>query len=44
MTGCHLFRIFAPKQEIDMELHFTGIIIGVATFLIIGLFHPIVIK
>ncbi len=27
-----------------MELHFTGIIIGVATFLIIGLFHPIVIK
>ena len=27
-----------------MELHFTGIIIGVATFLIIGLFHPLVIK
>ena len=27
-----------------MELHFTGVIIGVATFLIIGLFHPIVIK
>ena len=27
-----------------MELHFTGIIIGVATFLISGLFHPIVIK
>lgn len=27
-----------------MELHFTGAIIGVATFLIIGLFHPLVIK
>lgn len=27
-----------------MDLHFTGLIIGVATFLIIGIFHPIVIK
>lgn len=27
-----------------MELHFTGLIIGVATFFIIGIFHPIVIK
>lgn len=27
-----------------MELYFTGIIIAVSTFLIIGLFHPIVIK
>lgn len=25
-------------------LHYTGIIIGVSTFLIIGLFHPLVIK
>lgn len=25
-------------------MNFTGIIIGVATFLIIGIFHPIVIK
>lgn len=25
-------------------LHFTGIIIAVSTFIIIGLFHPIVIK
>lgn len=25
-------------------MNFTGIIIGIATFLIIGLFHPIVIK
>lgn len=27
-----------------MDLNFTGILIGVITFLIIGLFHPIVIK
>ncbi len=27
-----------------MSLNFTGIIVAVATFLIIGLFHPIVIK
>ena len=27
-----------------MDLNFLGIIIGVATFLVIGLFHPLVIK
>ena len=27
-----------------MDLNFFGIIIGVATFLVIGLFHPLVIK
>lgn len=27
-----------------MEFYFTGIIIGIATFFIIGLFHPLVIK
>ena len=27
-----------------MNFNFSGIIIGVATFLIIGLFHPLVIK
>lgn len=27
-----------------MELYFSGIIIAVSTFLVIGLFHPIVIK
>ena len=27
-----------------MELYFTGIIIAVSTFVIIGFFHPIVIK
>ena len=27
-----------------MELNFLGVIIGVVTFLIIGLFHPLVIK
>lgn len=27
-----------------MNLYFTGLVIGVATFFIIGLFHPLVIK
>ena len=27
-----------------MELHYQGIILGLATFIIIGLFHPLVIK
>jgi hypothetical protein len=27
-----------------MELHYEGIILGLATFIIIGLFHPLVIK
>lgn len=27
-----------------MHLHFTGLIIGVATFVVIGIFHPLVIK
>ncbi|MBO5583373.1 MAG: DUF4491 family protein [Prevotella sp.] len=27
-----------------MELHFTGVLIAVCTFFIIGLFHPLVIK
>lgn len=27
-----------------MELHFTGVIIAVCTFIIIGMFHPVVIK
>jgi len=27
-----------------MEIYFTGIIIAISTFLIIGFFHPIVIK
>ena len=27
-----------------MQLHYTGILIAVSTFIIIGIFHPIVIK
>ncbi|MBR5276396.1 MAG: DUF4491 family protein [Bacteroidaceae bacterium] len=27
-----------------MELNFFGLLVGIATFLIIGLFHPLVIK
>ncbi|MDD4609183.1 MAG: DUF4491 family protein [Bacteroidaceae bacterium] len=26
------------------NLHFEGLVVGIATFLIIGLFHPIVVK
>jgi branched-subunit amino acid transport protein len=32
------------KRRESLDMYFTGIIIGVATFFIIGLFHPIVIK
>ena len=35
------FLLSLPKSK---SMNFTGIIIGVATFLIIGLFHPLVIK
>ena len=31
-------------MEFLAHYHLTGIVIGVATFLIIGLFHPLVIK
>lgn len=27
-----------------MEMNFTGLLVGLSTFLIIGLFHPLVIK
>lgn len=27
-----------------MELNYTGVLVGLATFLLIGLFHPLVIK
>ena len=31
-------------MEFLMENHLLGLVIGIATFLIIGLFHPVVIK
>lgn len=38
-------RAVAPNQSHhNMEIYYTGIIIAIGTFLIIGLFHPIVIK
>ena len=42
----YFFFNFAAKNYIHlaMELHFTGVIIAVSTFLIIGIFHPVVIK
>ncbi len=36
--------IFADKNKSMMDLHFTVIVIAVSTFLLIGVFHPIVIK
>lgn len=39
LYSSYLFCIFA-----NMELYFSGIIIALATFIIIGVFHPIVIK
>lgn len=42
---CANFVYYLQKKLLCfMELNFQGIIIGVATFLIIGLFHPLVIK
>ena len=31
-------------EIVDNYMNFTGIIVGFATFLVIGIFHPIVIK
>lgn len=39
-----LMLILRDKCASYMEFNFSGIIIGVATFLVIGLFHPLVIK
>ncbi len=49
IAGVAILRYLCQRQsdlteQRDMEFNFTGIIIGVATFLIIGLFHPLVIK
>ena len=46
---CYLCRKITIIQNImsviyNIEIHYTGIIIAICTFLIIGLFHPIVIK
>ena len=47
-TRLNFFLYFCIlKKELvyfSMELHFTGIIIAVCTFAVIGLFHPIVLK
>ena len=31
-------------MELLQNIHWTGLLIGICTFLIIGLFHPIVVK
>lgn len=39
------FLFVMRLKEIEMEyLHFKGLLIGIATFLIIGFFHPVVVK
>lgn len=38
-----LFSIFFEMEFLE-EYHLLGLVIGVSTFLIIGLFHPIVVK
>ena len=41
----NIFVFLHLKHQIDfMELNFEGILIAVCTFIIIGVFHPIVIK
>lgn len=42
----HSFGInfVVEKTNNCMELNFSGILIGVVTFIVIGLFHPLVIK
>lgn len=45
----HFFeKVYVYKAEISylcsMELHFKGVILAVCTFLIIGIFHPVIIK
>lgn len=43
--GPSRFCIFAPMiTELLEQWHMTGLAVGLATFLIIGLFHPLVIK
>ncbi len=45
-NGSHLFYSIADwhKNEKGIHMNFLGLIISVAAFLIIGIFHPIVIK
>ncbi len=38
------FAIFAASKILGMSIQFTGIITALCTFVIIGFFHPIVIK
>lgn len=45
VAAFHFFCIFVLiMMEFFAAYNLTGIVIGVATFLIIGLFHPLVIK
>lgn len=37
-------QLLTKNHLVLASLHFTGLLLGISTFLIIGLFHPIVIK
>lgn len=43
VNGC-LTLILKPMTEFLQEHHLLGLVIGICTFLIIGLFHPVVVK
>lgn len=40
----NIFAYICQRLLICMIMNFTGIIVGLATFIIIGIFHPIVVK
>ena len=46
MTSPHDFTTFSLYINKDFlnEYHLSGLVIGICTFLIIGIFHPIVVK
>ena len=39
-VGLHIFVLI----NLNLTMNFTGLLVGLSTFLIIGLFHPLVIK
>ncbi len=42
--GDFFVTLTTPMESILREYHLQGLVVGLATFLIIGLFHPVVIK
>ena len=44
MIDGFLFRLIEREYLFMAQINFEGILIGITTFLIIGLFHPVVVK